>query len=188
MFILASQSPRRHHLLAAAGYTFVVRVPDVDEAPLLSESAGDMVRRLAIIKAQACHDPSLAPVSLGADTTVFIDPFNSLGKPDHADHAIAMLSSLSGRRHWVSTAVAVVSTTRLASIVVTSCVQFRTLSDSEIRAYVASGEPLDRAGAYAIQGGAGHFVQHVAGSWTSIVGLPMAETSALLASFQLTPE
>lgn len=188
MLILASQSPRRQQLLAEAGYRFAIQPPDVDETPLAGESAGNMVLRLALTKARASLATSPDSTCLGSDTTVFIDPLNALGKPEDGLHARAMLRSLSGRRHWVSTAVAVASPVRHASVLVTSLVWFRTLSDLEIGAYVDSGEPLDRAGAYAIQGGAARFVQSITGSWTSIVGLPMSETSALLASFDIRPE
>jgi septum formation protein len=185
--LLASASPRRQQFVAMLGIDAVCVAPDIDETPLDAEAPEAFVRRLALQKGLAClPDASQRGIAtiLAADTTVWLDSQTLLNKPDSPQHAVNMLSSLSGRRHFVSTGFAVLDASAriLAHEVVTASVWFRALRPSEVEHYVATGEPLDRAGAYAIQGGAASFVQRVEGSWTAIVGLPLAEVVQALAS------
>ena len=182
--ILGSGSPRRLELLRGIGVDPVVVAPHVDESPQPHESPVDYVRRLASAKLSAVmHD--LGPVAVGtvviaADTTVDVDG-RILAKPTDADDAVAMLRLLSGRSHQVHTgwAVAVAVPGCRGNEweghveVTTSTVTFRSLMPAEVDAYVASGEPLDKAGAYAIQGGAGEFVERLEGSLSAVIGLPM---------------
>jgi septum formation protein len=182
---LASGSPRRRELLTQIGVPFTTLLTSIDETPRLDESPLEYVRRLAQGKAQAglaaladCADA----VVLGADTSVILAG-QILGKPlDHAD-AQAMLGALSGTTHEVLTAVALASVGRCEVRTVSSQVRFRLLSRDEIDAYWHSGEPLDKAGSYAIQGLGAVFVSHLEGSFSAVVGLPVCETAALLADF-----
>lgn len=185
--LLASASPRRREFVALLGIEAASAAPDVDETPLPGEAPESFVHRLALQKALACLPVASQrgiPTILAADTTVWLDSQTLLNKPDSPQHAVTMLSSLSGRRHFVSTGFAIldVSARVLAHDVVTASVWFRALHPHEIQHYVASKEPLDRAGAYAIQGGAASFVERIEGSWTAIVGLPLAEVVQALAS------
>ncbi len=181
--LLASRSPRRRELLGQLGLRFAVADPDVDEAPGPGEAAEDYVRRVARDKARAgarlaaAHDPAL-PV-LGADTCILLDG-RTLGKPADADEALDMLARLSGRGHLVLSGVAVAWDGRVADALSRSAVHFRPLSEAERRAYVAHGEPLDKAGAYAIQGLGAMFVTHLEGSYSGVMGLPLFETARLL--------
>lgn len=188
--ILASQSPRRRDFLTRAGYAFDVMPADIDETRAPNESAAALVRRLAIEKGQVVFnrlaDQSSSAV-LSADTTVWLSPDRVLEKPADDAHAIAMLTELSGRRHFVSTGWALVSASRTHAAVSTSVVEFRSLSETEIRAYVATGEPADKAGAYGIQGGAAAFVTRINGSWAAIAGLPIADIVPVLHAFGVTP-
>lgn len=179
--ILASASPRRADLLAAAGIAFTVRAAAVDETPRPGESPGEYVVRLALEKARAVR---LEPgeVVLGADTTV-VHADRILGKPATAAEARTMLAALSGRTHEVWTGVAVRADGREASAVAVSRVRFAPLSAEEIAWYVASGEPEGKAGAYAIQGLASRFVESVEGSCSNVVGLPVHLVYALLRRF-----
>jgi septum formation protein len=178
MIILASQSPRRAALLEQIGVDFR-RVPaDIDEGVQPGEGAADLVERIAIAKAQAVRalHPDL-PV-LGSDTVVVLG-HRIFGKPRDRDDAIEMLLALSGHTHEVLTGVAVVSdTTRYALSV--SRVGFRELTAAEAAAYWATGEPADKAGAYAIQGLAAAFIERIDGSHSGIMGLPLFETANLL--------
>lgn len=189
---LASQSPRRRELLRQIGVGFEMLVlrnhrdrgPDVDEAPLAGERPDDYVRRVCLLKAQAGWKrlaerrlPSM-PV-LSADTTVCLGDV-IYGKPADADDARRMLSTLSGTEHRVLTAVAIQSGTRAELAVSESLVRFRELSVQDIDAYVATGEPFDKAGAYGIQGHAATFIPEIRGSYTGIMGLPLYETAMLL--------
>ncbi len=194
---LASRSPRRRELLKQLGVTFEVllvreaerRGADVDETPQADERAEDYVQRLAQAKAQAGtlymaqRKLPVYPV-LGADTTVTLDGY-ILGKPSGEEEAIAMLHALSGRTHEVMTAVAICRQDTVSTRLSLSEVAFAPLSESQIRAYVATGEPLDKAGAYAIQGRAAAFVRRMSGSYTGIMGLPLYETAELLKSMEL---
>ena len=190
--ILGSGSPRRLELLRAIGIEPRVLAPDIDESVLLGEIAQEYVRRLAATKLDAVMR-SVGAVGVGtiviaADTTVEIDEA-ILGKPDDNDQAVAMLRSLSGREHRVHTGLAVaVAGPGCRGVeweghveVVTSRVWFRTLSESQIADYVATGEPSDKAGAYAIQGGGAHFVDHFDGSLDAIIGLPIERLQEICA-------
>lgn len=185
--ILASASPRRHDLLRQIGLVFSTRVPEVDEQPHPGEDPGALAIRLASDKAAAVlRQVGDAEVVLAADTVVCVDGV-SLGKPADAAAAVAMLSRLSGREHTVVTAVAVGRGDEIRTAVSTTRVWMRDLEASEIERYAASGEPLDKAGAYAIQGRAAAFVTRIEGSYSGVVGLPLSETLALLASFGVRP-
>jgi len=178
---LASSSPRRHEILTAMGLSFTAAGVDIDETRYEGEPVADMVVRLAIAKAAAAREnvAQSLPI-LGADTAVSIDD-QVLGKPGSQDEAVRMLASLSGRTHTVLTAVAldyggvVRTTTSLTEV------RFREISPDEAQSYWQSGEPLDKAGAYAVQGIAGIFVEELSGSYSGVVGLPVFETAALLA-------
>ncbi|WP_028455631.1 Maf family protein [Chitinilyticum litopenaei] len=179
---LASGSPRRRELLAQLGVTFDIIRADIDETPLPGEGVEAYVLRLAREKAlagwRAAGEPAL-PV-LGADTTVAHDG-RILGKPADAADAVAMLRDLSGSTHAVLTAVALCVGGEVEVTLSTSAVRFMPLTDAQIAAYVASGEPLDKAGAYGIQGWGGLFVSWMDGSFTGVMGLPVHETAQLLA-------
>jgi septum formation protein len=173
--VLASGSPRRRELLAQLGLAFAVVVPDVDETPRSGERPVELVRRLALAKVAAVDgDPVLA-----ADTTVEVDG-EILGKPVDADDARRMLRRLSGRAHKVHTGVAVRADERVGAEVVTTIVTFVPLQPVVIEWYVGTGEPLDKAGAYAIQGAGGVFVEAVRGSVSNVVGLPLTTVARLL--------
>ncbi len=187
MLVLASASPRRRKLLRLVGLPFVVRVPNVDEEPRRGESPADHARRLALAKARqiaAKLPPSGPTCVIGCDTIVVVDG-QILGKPRTAEEAMRMLQRLSGRTHHVLSGLVVLARRstggwRAYSRVVTTRVTFRSLDPEEIRAYVRSGEPMDKAGAYGIQEGAAHFVRRVVGSYTNVVGLPLAELVEML--------
>lgn len=185
MLHLASKSPRRRELLARLGLGFGVLDVDVPEVRAAGEAAEDYVARVAREKAGAGLLRVVAvpgAVVLGADTEVVLDG-EVFGKPADAAAAAAMLHRLSGRRHRVLTAVSVVSAGREASALVASEVAFAELTEDDIAEYVASGEPMGLAGAYAIQGGAERFISHLSGSWSGVVGLPLHETAGLLRGF-----
>lgn len=188
-FYLASTSPRRRELLQQLDARFITLAVEVDESWLTNEAPADYVQRVALAKARAGQAvaPGQAPV-LGADTAVVVDG-NVLGKPvDDAD-ARAMLASLSGRWHEVMTAVACVAGEANRLAVSTSRVSMRPLSPADCAAYVATGESAGKAGAYAIQGIAGAFVERLEGSYSGVMGLPLHETTQLLAGvgWQLLP-
>ena len=192
---LASRSPRRREILTQIGVPFDTLLfrsgdradPEVDETPLAGEAPDEYVQRVALAKAR--HGVSLAtyrnlppqPV-LSADTTVVLGR-EILGKPRDEADAAAMLERLSGSTHQVLTAVVVAGKSHVAQALSVSTVNFRSLSPEDIRRYVASGEPMDKAGAYGIQGRAALFVAHMAGSYTGIMGLPVFETGQLLERF-----
>ncbi len=183
MLILASVSPRRADLLAAAGFAFTVRPVDIDEQPRDGEPPADYVLRLAREKAAAAaaigRDPD--EVVLAADTSVVIDGL-ILGKPQDDEDARRMLGLLSGREHEVLTGVALRRNGREATGVASSRVKFLPLTTEEITWYVASGEPLDKAGGYAVQGLASRFVEEIHGSYANVVGLPVTLVYKLLRS------
>ena len=181
--ILASASPRRLELLAACGLDIEVRPADIDEQRLPDEHPRDLVRRLAEGKAQAAYDALDVPlddVLVAADTIVWDDNGDVLGKPADAADAAHMLELLSGKTHHVSTGVCVMvpdaEGPRRASFVETTDVSFCTLSEDEIGAYVASGEPMDKAGAYGIQGLGRMLVSGINGDYLNVVGLPVNRT------------
>ena len=172
--VLASASPRRRALLADLDLAFTVRPPHTDESPLPLERPADLVSRLAREKAQALLAPG--ELVLAADTIVVIDG-EILGKPVDAADARAMLARLAGREHEVYTGVALAdasaSPSRLVSRVERTEVRIREMTSLEIAAYVAGGEPMDKAGAYAIQGWGAIFVEAITGNYTNVVGLPI---------------
>ena len=194
---LASRSPRRRELLKQIGVPFELlllredlrRGADVDETPLPDESPGVYVLRMAGAKVNmavrqiAYRGLPQKPV-LAADTTVVFDD-RVIGKPENADHATRMLRALSGREHQVLTAVALALREQVETQISVSSVWFHELTDADIRRYVATGEPLGKAGAYAIQGRAGAFVTRIAGSYSGIMGLPLVETAELLKKFDI---
>jgi septum formation protein len=183
--VLGSGSPRRRELLTRAGIAFEVLPADIDEIAEIGEEPAAFALRLAREKAHAvAMRVGAAPrrLVLGADTIVVIDA-DVLGKPIDPEDAVRLLSRLVGREHRVLTAVAVIASDRLAhaeTCVVTSRVSMHPASEAEIRRYVATGEPLDKAGAYAAQGEGRRFVERIDGSESNVIGLPIDETLALL--------
>ena len=185
MLHLASKSPRRRQLLARLGLDFGVLDVDVPEQRAPGESPEDYVARVAREKAGAGLLRVVAvpgAVVLGSDTEVVLGE-DVFGKPADAAEAEAMLRRLSGRTHRVLTAVSLVSAGREARVLVATEVAVATLADADIADYVASGEPMGRAGAYAIQGGAERFVTRRSGSYPGVMGLPLHETASLLREF-----
>jgi septum formation protein len=180
--ILGSASPRRHDLLSQLGLTpDAVTPPDIDETPKKGELPRPYCARLAREKAAAVPGAGPDDVVLCADTTVALGR-RILGKPADAGEAAAFLTALGGRRHQVITAVAVRRGDRVWSRESVSAVKMKRLSDTELNSYLDSGEWRGKAGGYAIQGRAGAFIPWITGSFTGIVGLPLAETAALLAA------
>jgi septum formation protein len=183
-FYLASGSPRRRDLLSQVGYRFATLRVEIDEIPARGESSGAFVHRMATQKAVAgwhqIADAHARPV-LGADTVVVVDD-QILGKPADAADAARMLALLSGRSHRVLTAVVLCAGETLHAALSETTVLFRRIEEDEIRRYWASGEPRDKAGAYAIQGLAAIFVARIEGSYSGVVGLPVFETATLLQS------
>lgn len=175
---LASASPRRRELLASIGVPVIVKPCDIDESPLDGELAEAYVLRLAKNKAQVAVPLTSLP-TLGSDTAVVVDG-RILGKPANANEGAEMLRLLSGRPHQVLTAVAVTGPEGLLSCCVVTQVSMRTIDEDEIAAYWRTGEPVDKAGGYAIQGLASVFVKEIQGSHSAVVGLPLFETTQLL--------
>jgi len=183
-FILASASPRRRDLLLAAGAEFDIVPADVPECERPGEPPHEVALRLATQKALAVArrvGPAPARQVLGADTVVSLDGV-SLGKPRDAEHALQLLGRLAGRTHDVITGVAIAASDSLEvrSLSVTTRVTMHPADPASLRAYVATGEPLDKAGAYAIQGEGRRLIARVEGSESNVVGLPIEETLALL--------
>jgi septum formation protein len=184
LIYLASASPRRSALLEQIGVPHRVRPVDVDETARSGEPPYEYVRRLAVLKAETLWQKLAAPERqpvLGADTAVVLDD-EILGKPRDEQDCLRMLSLLSARTHQVFTAVALQASEGCQSRVNVSEVTFRKLADEEIRSYWRSGEPADKAGAYAVQGRAALFIERIAGSYSGIMGLPLFETGELLAA------
>jgi septum formation protein len=190
MIVLASASPRRQELLRRAGIPFTVQPSDINETPLAGESPRDCAERLAREKALAVYQGLPRDYVLGADTIVVVDE-SILGKPRDADDAVRMLRMLSGRTHAVITGVCLVgpgasgqgsggSQTNIQLASETTVVTFCELSDDEIRDYVATGEPMDKAGAYAIQGIASRWIPRIDGDYSNVVGLPVALVYGML--------
>ena len=190
MLVLASASPRRQELLRNAGISFTVQAADVDETPLVDEAPRDCAERLARAKAIAVSRLRPQDTVLGADTIVVVDEA-ILGKPRDADDAMRMLRLLSGRAHRVITGVCVIEPVArgqrsVASDVVariaseTTLVTMSDLSEAEIGDYVATGEPMDKAGAYAIQGMASRWIPRIEGDYSNVVGLPVALVYSML--------
>jgi septum formation protein len=170
--VLASGSPRRKELLASILGSFEVFVPNVDETPRVHELPLETARRLAEAKAESVAARYQDHLIISADTIVALGE-RQLGKPENHAHASQMLGELSGKTHRVMTGLCVLSPKDKYVDVGTTEVTFRSLTGEEIGTYVAAGEPMDKAGAYAIQGGAAKFVTNVKGSITNVIGLPM---------------
>jgi septum formation protein len=181
---LASRSPRRRELLDQLGVRHRLLAPDVNEAALPRESPEDYVRRLAQIKAEVAamrvseRRMKTLPV-LAADTAVVLGK-RIMGKPEHPGEAVAMLEQLSGKRHRVLTAVAVVFQGKLAVALSDTQVHFRRLGRAEIESYVATGEPLDKAGAYSLQGEGRKLIHSIEGDYLAAVGLPLRAVAGIL--------
>lgn len=182
LLILASGSPRRQEMMKRITDDFIVMVPDIDETPLESESPEDMVLRLAMEKARAVYDKegSKIPV-LAADTIVVIDG-KILGKPGTYEEASMMLGQLAGRYHEVITGVALVEGDdgKVQSFTETTEVLFAELDDREISDYIATHEPMDKAGAYGIQGHGGKFIKRIDGCFYNVMGFPLNSIYSLL--------
>jgi septum formation protein len=177
--VLASGSPRRIELLRAIGLNPKIIKPEVDETPLRGESARAMVKRLARMKAKVAVQGFAESIVLAADTTVVgTDGKRILGKPESAADALRMLRQLRGKSHTVLTGYCLAQGTKVFSRVVASRVVMRDVKLSVLEAYVATGEPLDKAGAYGIQGLGGLLVESIRGSYTNIVGLPVSHVVA----------
>ncbi|MCF6434849.1 Maf family protein [Pseudoalteromonas sp. MMG022] len=180
---LASASPRRKQLLSQLGYDFIQFSVDADESQLNDETPLAHVERLACLKAQMAVAKGYTdrPV-LGSDTVVVIDN-TALGKPRDKQDFMATMARLSGRTHQVYTAIALANSTRIVSKVVCTDVTFKSLSEQELEDYWHSGEPLDKAGGYGIQGLGGKFVTRLSGSYFAVMGLPLYETDELIKEF-----
>ena len=194
---LASRSARRRDILKQMGVSFEMlllregaeRDADFDETPLPNEEPGTYASRIARLKAEAGwtrleQRRLLRYPVLAADTTVALGN-DILGKPADREEAVAMLKQLSGSTHFVHSAVAVKYNDRFEEALSTTEVRIRTIEDDEIRRYVATGESFDKAGAYGIQGKGSIFIEHISGSYSGVVGLPIFDTARLLASFGL---
>lgn len=200
MLVLASASPRRRELLTQAGFAFIVHPAHVPEDPFPGEAPLAYVTRLAREKAETVFRelttslshanpdgfPNHALTVLGADTTVTLDDL-ILAKPEGPADAMRMLRLLSGRTHHVITGVAVVSSGNTQVAAEVTAVRFLSLSAGEIKSYVATGEPMDKAGAYAIQGRAARWIPRIEGCYFNVVGLPLALVTALLDPLQFGP-
>jgi septum formation protein len=198
MLVLASASPRRRELLTQAGFSFTVHPAHVPEDPFPAEAPIAYVTRLAREKAQTVfrelttsrshsnpdESPNNSLIVLGADTTVTLDD-QILAKPEDSADAMRMLRQLSGRTHHVITGVAVVASQSTQVAAEVTAVRFLSLSDSEIESYVATGEPMDKAGAYAIQGRAARWIPRIEGCYFNVVGLPLSLVTALLEPLQI---
>ena len=187
--ILASQSPRRQELLSQLGYLFTCVPANINEDLVKNESAVHYVKRLAEEKSLAIingldDNKIKTTIVLGSDTSVV---FNNiiLGKPENEADCIAHLQLLSGNTHQVLTSISAICNHKIITKVVTTDVTFKTLTIENIKQYWNTGEPQDKAGSYGIQGIGGQFVTHLAGSYSAVVGLPLYETSQLLAEFGL---
>lgn len=184
--ILASSSPRRQEILQSRGYAFTIDPADIDEAFDRSAPVGEAMLKLARQKAEAVQKRHPGDVVIGADTMVFLEG-EPLGKPADAQAAKEMLRRLSGRSHAVYSAVAVLSPGADNSFVIKTDVKFYDLPDGLISRYVATGEPLDKAGSYAIQGKGALLVESVSGDYLNIVGLPMGELAKRLDALGIKP-
>lgn len=177
--ILASGSPRRRHWLEAMRIPFEIQVPDVDETPLLDEDPGDLVLRLAELKAEVVARRHPGRWVMAADTTVAVD-HHTLNKPTDVEDAVRMLSLIQGRAHQVHTGFCLQRNDEVHSFVDTAQVVFRPLSEAQIRWYIATREPMDKAGSYAIQGIGALFIEGVEGSFSTVMGLPVERMGALI--------
>ncbi|WP_456415671.1 Maf family protein [Thiolapillus sp.] len=181
MIVLASQSPRRRELLNQIGVAHEVAAVEVDETPLHGEPALEYVQRITLAKARAGQQLAPALPVLAADTCVVVNDV-ILGKPEDEAHAVQMLQLLSAATHQVYTGVALAQDGETRYRLSRSQVRFRTVSEAEARRYWATGEPAGKAGGYAIQGRGALFIEHISGSYSGIMGLPLYETGQLLAN------
>jgi len=193
--VLASASPRRKQLLEQIGVVFSTNIADIDETPWQGESPRHYVKRLALEKANTVYHKLKQADStvkanklwvLGSDTSVIVDD-TILGKPENKEHGLQMLAKLSGRQHRVLTSVALVGEIKHC-IISESDVTFAKISPQQINAYWETGEPADKAGGYAIQGKAAVFIEHIQGSFSGVMGLPLFETAELLRLEGLLPK
>lgn len=183
--ILASASPRRRELLGQIGIDLIIQPVDLDETPRAAEAPRDYVARLALEKAQAGYRAAGVDLpALGSDTAVILDD-EILGKPLNEEDAVRTLLRLSGRRHQVMTGVAVAQGEHCQVQVVTTEVTFTPITEHLARTYWATGEPADKAGSYGIQGLGAVFVESINGSYSAVVGLPLAQTAAILKEFNI---
>ncbi|MCM2250448.1 MAG: Maf family protein [Geothrix sp.] len=176
--ILASSSPRRRHWLEAMRIPFEIQTPQVDETPLLDEEPGDLVLRLAELKAEVVARRNPGRWVMAADTTVAVD-HHTLNKPEDVEDAVRMLTLIQGRAHQVHTGFCLQKNDLTHSFVDTAQVVFRPLTEAQIRWYIATREPMDKAGSYAIQGIGALFIEGVEGSFSTVMGLPVERMGAL---------
>ena len=176
--ILASASPRRRHWMEAMRIPFELQAPQVDESPLLDEEPMELVLRLAELKAEVISRRNPGRWVLAADTTVAVD-HHTLNKPVDVEDAVRMLTLIQGRAHQVHTGLCLQRDALVHSFVDTAQVHFRPLTEAQIRWYVGTHEPMDKAGAYAIQGIGALFIENVAGSFSTVMGLPVERMGAL---------
>ena len=187
--ILASASPRRIDILKQAGFSVRVCPQDIDERILFNEHPADLVRRLAYTKASACADTcETDEIIIAADTIVWDETGHILGKPTDETDAARMLRMLSGKKHHVSTGVAIWAHGSITTFVETTDVWFFELSDKEIEAYVATGDPMDKAGAYGYQSFGCTLVERIEGDYYNVVGLPIGRLAKELAKLSKTAE
>ena len=182
--ILASSSPRRRELLQQLGLDFDIHSPDIDESAYQHEAVEHYVERLAREKAQAVLDQYPDATIIAADTSLGFAG-QIIGKPESKQHAFEIWSALSGQWHDVYSGVCVATSTQILSSVVRTQVEFQLLSQADMEAYWATGEPLGKAGAYAIQGIAAQYIPQIQGSYSNVVGLPLYETAQLLKALKL---
>ncbi len=185
--ILASASPRRRELLLQAGFLFDIEAADADETGLPGEDAVALALRLAQTKAEQVFTRNPETTTLGADTVVLAPSGEILGKPADAHDAARMLALLSGTIHQVVTGVCVCSPARTDIAAALTYVTFLSLSEAEIAAYIRSGEPMGKAGAYAIQGRAARWIPRIVGDYSNVVGLPLALAANMLAAIGILP-
>ncbi|HWP80286.1 MAG TPA: Maf family protein [Candidatus Acidoferrum sp.] len=178
--VLASASPRRRELLSGLGLAFEVAAADIDEEAVTAPTPQELVKELALQKARAVAKVRPDALVIGADTVVFKDG-RIFGKPQDEADAADMLRALSGDIHTVATGVALVSPETEIADVVTAQVTFKTLTEGEIKRYIATGEPFDKAGGYGIQGRAAAMIREISGDYYTVVGLPVCRLGELLA-------
>lgn len=179
--ILASGSPRRRHWMEAMRIPFELQAPEVDETPLLDEDPQDLVLRLAELKAEVVARKNPGRWVLAADTTVAVD-HHTLNKPVDVEDAVRMLTLIQGRAHQVHTGFCLQKNQEIHSFVDTAEVWFRPMTEAQIRWYVGTREPMDKAGSYAIQGIGALFIERVDGSFSTVMGLPVERMGALFLS------
>ncbi len=181
--ILASSSPRRRELLSQLGLSFDIYSPNIDESVKLGEEVSAYVERLACAKAEAVLAQFPDAIVIAADTSLGVDG-QILGKPESKAHAFAMWQMISNRKHDVFSGVCVRTKQQISSIVVRTQVEFQNLTLKDMEDYWATGEPLGKAGGYAIQGIAARYIPSIHGSYSNVVGLPLHETVQLLTAFK----